>query len=102
MATGIKVRLDRTEHIVTKFKKDLCVKLPVGISDFKQLATGDYTFVDKTLFIKEVLDNGAGVILITRPRRFGKTLNISMLYHFLQMNTNPNENLFKGLAIYED
>src|SRR5437868_738461 len=49
------------------------MKLPIGISDFKQLTTKDYTFVDKTLFIKEVLDDGAGVILITRHRRFVNT-----------------------------
>jgi len=54
-------------------------KLPVGLSNFAKLAGGDYCFVDKTLFIKEVLDAGDDVTLITRPRRFGKTINMDML-----------------------
>ncbi|MEM7495933.1 MAG: AAA family ATPase [Myxococcota bacterium] len=57
---------------------------PRGISDFTQLVQGDHCFVDKTLFIKEVLDVGDAVTLITRPRRFGKTTNMSMLRCFLQ------------------
>src|SRR5256885_15144117 len=78
------------------------MRLPIGISDFQKLAMGNYTFVDKSFFIKEVMDDGTEVILITRPRRFGKTLNISMLYYFLHMNLPKGENLFKGLAISED
>ena len=56
--------------------------LPVGISDFKKLITGNYCYVDKTLFIKDILDKGDSIILIPRPRRFGKTLNLSMLKYF--------------------
>ena len=78
------------------------MKLPVGVSDFQDLIQGGYLFADKSPFIKEVIDNGAKVILITRPRRFGKTLNLSMLYHFLQMNFSQNGNLFEGLAIFKD
>ncbi|MEM7496223.1 MAG: AAA family ATPase, partial [Myxococcota bacterium] len=58
-------------------------KPPVGLSNFAKLARGDYVFVDKTLFIKEVLDSGDDVILLTRPRRFGKTMNMNMLRCFL-------------------
>ncbi len=57
-------------------------KLPIGVSDFKDIVTGDYYYVDKTLFIKEIMDKGDKILLIPRPRRFGKTLNISMLKYF--------------------
>jgi hypothetical protein len=57
-------------------------KLPVGVSDFKDMMTGDYYYVDKTLFIKEIMDKGDKILLIPRPRRFGKTLNLSMLKYF--------------------
>jgi hypothetical protein len=56
--------------------------LPVGVSDFKDMVTGNYYYVDKSLFIKEIIDKGDKILLIPRPRRFGKTLNISMLKYF--------------------
>jgi hypothetical protein len=57
-------------------------KFAVGESDFKNIISGNYYYVDKSLFIKEIIDRGDKVILIPRPRRFGKTLNISMLKYF--------------------
>ncbi len=80
------------------------MRLPIGISDFKKLIEGEYLFADKTLFIKDIMNDGSEVIVITRPRRFGKTLNLSMLYYFLGKNhfTDKKENLFKGLKITED
>jgi hypothetical protein len=57
-------------------------KIAVGESDFRSLITGNYYYVDKSLFIKEIIDRGNRVILVPRPRRFGKTLNISMLKYF--------------------
>jgi hypothetical protein len=57
-------------------------QLPVGVSDFKDMMTGNYYYVDKTLFIKEIMDKGDKILLIPRPRRFGKTLNLSMLKYF--------------------
>jgi hypothetical protein len=57
-------------------------KFAVGESDFKNIISGSYYYVDKSLFIKEILDRGEKVILIPRPRRFGKTLNITMLKYF--------------------
>lgn len=57
-------------------------KLPVGVSDFKRIIEDNYMYVDKTLFIKEILDKGDTIIIIPRPRRFGKTLNISMLRYY--------------------
>ncbi|MEM7495951.1 MAG: AAA family ATPase, partial [Myxococcota bacterium] len=64
-------------------------KMPVGISNFAQVVQGDYCFVDKSVFIKEILDSGDGVTLITRPRRFGKTINMNMLRCFLQQPAPP-------------
>jgi len=83
-------------------KSDDLIRLPHGVSDFKKLVCGNYKFIDKTLFIKDIINDGADVILITRPRRFGKTLNLSMLYHFLHYNDNQDENIFKGLEISKD
>ncbi|NIM17657.1 MAG: AAA family ATPase [Candidatus Aminicenantes bacterium] len=57
-------------------------RLPVGVSDFKDMVTGNYCYVDKTLFIKEIIDKGDKILLVPRPRRFGKTLNLSMLKYF--------------------
>ncbi len=65
------------EAVIKKTKK-----LPVGVSDFKRIIEGDYHYVDKSLFIKEVIDKGDTILLIPRPRRFGKTLNLSMLKYF--------------------
>ena len=59
--------------------------LPIGIDDFKELISNNYYYIDKTLFIKEILDRRGKVSLFTRPRRFGKTLNLSMLQHFLRI-----------------
>ncbi len=57
-------------------------KLPIGEADFKEVITGPYYYVDKSLFIQEVIDCGDKILLIPRPRRFGKTLNMSMLAYF--------------------
>ncbi|HLP47232.1 MAG TPA: AAA family ATPase, partial [Candidatus Kapabacteria bacterium] len=91
-------------------------KLGVGESDFKQVISAHYYYVDKSLFIKDIIDRGNKIILIPRPRRFGKTLNISMLKYFYdccpetsfssssQENNQPGmnntyKNLFDSLAI---
>jgi len=58
--------------------------IPIGIDDFKQLVEGNYYFADKSLLIKELLDSKAAVTLIPRPRRFGKTLNLSMIRYFFE------------------
>jgi hypothetical protein len=68
----------------------------VGTSDFKQIVDTKATLVDKTLFIKEIMENNSSVILITRPRRFGKTINMSMLSYFLKMGQGD---IFQGLKI---
>ncbi|MCP4137185.1 MAG: AAA family ATPase [bacterium] len=76
-------------------------KLPVGVSDFKKLIENDNYFVDKSLFIKEVIDNSAEVLLVPRPRRFGKTINLSMLRYFYEKTENSNKHLFEKLAIWQ-
>lgn len=72
--------------------------LPIGIDDFKELREKNYFFVDKTLFIKELLDLNCKVLLLLRPRRFGKTLHLSMLKYFFDVN-EKNKKLFNHLAI---
>lgn len=64
-------------------------KLPIGVSDFKDIVSGGYCYVDKTLFIKEIMDKGDKILLVPRPRRFGKTLNLSMLEYFYQCSPCP-------------
>ena len=76
-------------------------KLPIGISDFRKLVENDYFFVDTSEFITDVYRESADTILITRPRRFGKTLNMSMLNYFFD-NTLDTAHLFSGLKITQD
>lgn len=75
-------------------------KLPVGIENFEEFSSEDFYYVDKTMFIKELLQNWGKVNLFTRPRRFGKSLNMSMLKSFLEVGSNPE--LFNGLKIMEE
>jgi len=73
--------------------------IPIGIEDFKEIIDKDYYFVDKTLIIKDILDGGSKVALFTRPRRFGKTLNMSMLRRYFEKTDEDNSYLFDGLKI---
>ena len=75
-------------------------KLPIGIDGFEKLRTNDFYYVDKTLFIKELLQNWGEVNLFTRPRRFGKSLNMSMLKSFFEIGSDPA--LFEGLKIMQE
>ena len=83
--------------------------LPIGIDNFEKLVTRGYYFVDKSLLIKDLLDNKADVNLFTRPRRFGKTLNMSMLQYFFEDmrdefsgEKKDNKYLFEGLEIMNE
>ena len=76
-------------------------RLPIGISDFKELIENDYLFADTTPMIGEIFREQSKILLITRPRRFGKTLNMSMLGYFFD-NTCQNDKLFLGLDITRD
>lgn len=75
--------------------------LPIGIEDFKRLIDDKYYFVDKTLMIKELIESQTIVGLFTRPRRFGKTLNMSMIQRFFEKTDESNAYLFDGLKISE-
>ncbi len=73
------------------------LKLPVGIEDFREIRQKGFYYVDKTRLIEQLLDSWGKVNLFTRPRRFGKTLNMSMLRHFFEIGTDKT--LFDGLHI---
>ncbi len=75
--------------------------IPIGIEDFKEIINRNCYLVDKTLLIKDILDAGAKVTLFTRPRRFGKTLNMSMLKRYFEKTDEDNSYLFNGLKISE-
>ena len=75
-------------------------RLPVGVENFEQLIKDNYYYVDKTGLISELLRNGGMVNLFTRPRRFGKTLNMSMMEHFF--STEGDKNIFDGLEISKE
>ena len=77
------------------------LRLPIGYSDFATVVREKMNFVDKTLFIKEVFDSTSQVSIITRPRRFGKTFNLTMLRHFLAETVygQPTKGLFDNLKI---
>ena len=74
----------------------------IGIQNFEQLIQDGYFSIDKTDFIREWLESGDSVTLITRPRRFGKTLNMSMLEAFFSVEYAGRGELFEGLSIWED
>ena len=73
------------------------LKLPVGVDDFKKIRRDKFYYIDKTKLLEQLLDSWGEVNLFTRPRRFGKTLNMSMLRYFFEIGTD--ESLFDGLYI---
>ena len=76
--------------------------VPVGIENFERIINEDYYYVDKTLLIEELLINRAPVTLFTRPRRFGKTLNMSMLKYFFDIkDKEENKKLFENLKVFD-
>ena len=75
-------------------------KIPIGVDNFKKLITDDYFYIDKTKFIEDIFNDGAKVKLFTRPRRFGKTLNMSTIKYFFNIEkSEENRELFNGLYI---
>ena len=76
------------------------MKLPIGIEFFKDMRTNGFYYVDKTGFIRQLLDSYGSVNLFTRPRRFGKSLNMDMLKTFFEIGTDSR--LFDGLEIAKD
>ncbi len=74
----------------------------IGVQDFETIRSNDYFYIDKTAFIKEWWESGDSTTLITRPRRFGKTLNMSMLETFFSVDYANRGDLFEGLYIWEE
>ena len=81
-------------------EKTLRKKLPVGVENFEKITTGGFYYIDKTMMIKDLLEQWGEVNLFTRPRRFGKSLNMSMLKSFFEIGGDPA--LFDGLKIAEE
>ena len=77
-------------------------QIAIGIQNFEELIEHNYFYIDKTNFIKEWWENGDSVTLITRPRRFGKTLNMSMVEEFFSVDYAGKGDLFEGLSIWEE
>lgn len=97
----IKIEINKERGSYMKFKP-----LPIGIDDFEKIIEKGYYYVDKTLMVKELLDKNGEVNLFTRPRRFGKTLALSMLKYYFENTGDEEKNrknaeLFSGLAIME-
>lgn len=76
------------------------LKLPIGIENFQEIRQMGFYYIDKTKLIEQLLEQWGKVNLFTRPRRFGKTLNMSMLKYFFEIGTDPT--LFDGLYISQN
>jgi hypothetical protein len=74
----------------------------IGIQSFEKIIVNNYFYIDKTDFIKEWWENGDDVTLITRPRRFGKTLNMNMLERFLSVKYKGQGEIFEGMSIWKE
>ena len=74
-------------------------QIPIGIENFKEIIDKNCYYIDKTLMIKDIIDNCTKVNLYTRPRRFGKTLNMSMIKYYFEKTNEDNSYLFKDLNI---
>ena len=77
-------------------------QVAIGIQSYNEIIENGYFYVDKTLFIKEWWASGDTVTLITRPRRFGKTLTMSMVEQFFSVEYAGRSDLFEGLSIWQD
>lgn len=75
-------------------------RLPIGIENFEDIRRNGYYYVDKTALIKDLLEGSGSISLFTRPRRFGKSLNMNMLKYFFEYGCDPR--LFEGLAIHRE
>lgn len=76
-------------------------RLPIGISDFKRIVEDDYYYIDKTLIIQDLIESGGLVTILPRPRRFGKTLNLSMLRYFFENSKEETAHLFYDKKIWQ-
>lgn len=94
----VKIQEEREGNSLVKSSRGK--KLPIGIENFEKIRTENFYYIDKSMIIKELLDNWGEVNLFTRPRRFGKTLNMSMLKAFFEIDCRKE--LFKGLKIEDE
>ena len=78
------------------------LSFPLGVDDYAVLVTGKYVYIDKTLLIKEFWEEGAPVVLVTRPRRFGKTLSLSMIQYFFEKTEISHAPLFEKTKIWKE
>ena len=97
-------RKKRTDGISGKIggSDSMAKTVAIGHQDFEQVRKNGWFYIDKTSFIKEWWGRGDSVTLITRPRRFGKTLNMSMTEQFFSVDYAGRGDLFEGLSIWED
>ena len=93
---------ENEEALKQKERRFMAREVAIGIQDFSTIIEGNYYYVDKTNFIKEWWESGDSVTLITRPRRFGKTLNMSMLEQFFSIDYADKGELFEGLSIWKE
>lgn len=77
-------------------------QLQIGQSDFRNMMKANGYFVDKTLYIKELIDSGYHVLLMPRPRRFGKSLNLSMLKYYFDYQEKDTQALFESFKIWQE
>lgn len=92
-----------TDFFMRKYKEAFMARtIGIGVQDYSKLIENDYFYVDKTYFLKEWWESGDEVTLITRPRRFGKTLTMSMVEQFFSVKYENHGELFQGLSIWED
>ena len=75
-------------------------RLPIGIENFEDIRRNGYYYVDKTALIKDLLEGSGSINLFTRPRRFGKSLNMNMLKYFFEYGSDPR--LFEGLVVHAE
>lgn len=101
-SVNIKIIIDILERINTVWGEDRMRTVAIGKQNYESVIKGEYFYVDKTGFIKEWWESGDDVTLIIRPRRFGKTLNMSMIECFFSLKYANRDDLFEGLSIYEE
>ena len=94
------LRKDIPEQIIAATQAEKLLPLPIGVSSYKR-AVDEYYYVDKTLMIKDILDEKPVVSLFTRPRRFGKTLNMDMLRTFFEATSEDNQKYFSSMKIWQ-
>ena len=92
----------REDSVILRREEGMARKIGIGNQDFETIQKQGYFYIDKTEFIRQWWESGDEVTLVTRPRRFGKTLNMSMLEKFFSINYAGRGELFEGLSIWQE